>query len=307
MSKVFEDFLLFQLSQPLTEAADPSLFRVVFSIDTPGVMEQLKAGIMKGMVGVSDKREIRFNFLGVGRDSLLIMKAKDVLSQNSLREVNYGDPDSLLSKGMADIKRLTDKNDVSRALHVVFTYIEQAHELKGGSSADVRDVSWKFSQRIGMGRAPNSVKSLAKALYSLTQDLGSGAPRSIRPLSVKDWEAVVNKALLLFGSTFASEGEWEVTDSTLRIPKGSTLIFMTVQPEGIPPKMQQMMDTTRGSLSDVMGARNAELFMQEQDRIKGLRAELGGKYKLKFVTKSDWDKQQEKYFVRKRKRWEANR
>ena len=94
----------------------PRTFRVVFEVNqyddakTIKVIRQLSNMKLEGLTGISEKNDIGFHWLGVARDAMLIMDGKEVVEQNKLSRILYGNPNYFLSNKMAMAKRIFMKS-----------------------------------------------------------------------------------------------------------------------------------------------------------------------------------------------------
>lgn len=321
MSKVFEDFVGFIDSTPtplsiegfglVESAGDPSLFRVAFPIDRDGTVKQLKAGKLEGMVGISETREIRFSWFGPRRNALLIMKANKVLNDNDIEPIEYDNTKLLLKNDMEMLKRCLDTDDRRTALSSILDHTAGYMVSKGE-----RDNSWALggtSYPLAVYLSKSPVTTLGnlvdKILDYFEQDevQKDKELKELSEISEFSWIAWLKGGILRFGETFAREKEWVIRDATLRVPTGSAIIVL-VSWINIPRNIENMIKKNPDiTLASVLGSSGVLLSQQEQEfyKMKSLVSELGGRYRLKFLMKKDWESQINKNNIRRERRFKS--
>jgi hypothetical protein len=76
--------------------------------------KNIAAGVLDGVLGISDKAEIIMQWYGMARDAILAMDGPELVRLNSLSRIQYDNPEYLVSNGMAALYRVFNKSkDVS--------------------------------------------------------------------------------------------------------------------------------------------------------------------------------------------------
>ena len=76
--------------------------------------KDIAAGVLDGVMGISDKAEIIMQWYGMARDAILAMDGPELVRLNSLSRIQYDNPEYLVSNGLAALYRIFDKNPAAK-------------------------------------------------------------------------------------------------------------------------------------------------------------------------------------------------
>jgi hypothetical protein len=244
--------------KPLTEASYtqdqiPGSFWLIFDLDAAyglEAIEQLGAGELKGVRGISADRRIVLSWLDVGRNAALLMPGAETVRLNSLSRVMYDNPHYLVQSDLRVLRRLYNKQEGQRGSQQVMLQLGDRVKQVLASSSDKQEqeLAWAMgygylsSQSIGYvyeasGRQLNTVNDVARflpwAMLELLNDARGktfGAPQRLREpvqsVAQERWQQIAYEAIKLMGSQYEDEGEWAVKGDSLKIPRGSRLLFL---------------------------------------------------------------------------------
>ena len=71
--------------------------------------KDIAAGVLDGVLGISDKAEIIMMWYGLARDAILAMDGPELVRLNNLSRIQYDNPEYLVSNGMSALYRIFDK------------------------------------------------------------------------------------------------------------------------------------------------------------------------------------------------------
>lgn len=238
-----------------TETDIPKFFWLVTDIDKnrPDKVEQLVSGKLEGIKGISDSKQIIVSWLGIARNTIVILPAKPFLKLNRVSRVMYDNPHYLVSKNLAATFRLFDKSqgkeqDWSTIIERILDYMQIAKkqgEISKGLGTIMYYINRGDLSSIWFGKifketkpTINTVKDLAawfkEASIQVASDRAESLVKYAKSTEVGEWEQLVFDALKHVGGMYESEGEWLVKDDSLTIPPGSTvLVALDMMPDEI--------------------------------------------------------------------------
>ena len=244
------------IEKSFTQSDIPRVFRVVLDVnrykeeDQNDILRQLSKRELKGVSGISSSGEIIYNFLGVARDSILIMPAQATLELNKLSRFMYGNPHYFLSNNAIALARIWQHQKFdSNVLHKLFEYIFSAFvKNKVMSKYDVEYAAPYQSMAHYYKDHPKKIDGM-KDLYAVfmktlhgyadermkSTELGGGNSWSnryrdvLKDMSYKEFEKHVYTAFEMISRVYGDEGEWSVKDKILKIPEGSILYVLEVK------------------------------------------------------------------------------
>jgi hypothetical protein len=202
----------------------PEIFQKAF--------EGLKTGILGGVRGISNSGQIirQFGYRG----AFLRMPGYETMELNKLSRIMYDNPDYLVSKDMAALYRIFDKDPESSygpqgLMQNLGNYILKA--LQRVNHKAHNDLNYfGADSRLGyaMKAKPvsiNAVPQLVDYVFEQwTQEWHEEYTADTPPFTKEDIRESVQKGLYDLGQTFGDEGEWLIKDGQLRIPPSSTLV-----------------------------------------------------------------------------------
>ena len=221
----FESFIL---EKSFTMEDIPKKFFVAF--DFKDAYKGLKEGEFHGMSGISGSGNIKFNFLGVARDAMLVMDSKKVIDINNLTRIMYNNPHYLVSNDMDALKRIFSAKDNRRVLENILQYIEK--ELKGSKHKQLSyDAGYYSLFNMGWDWAKvlpkiKNIKTLTKFLTrKINTDFSekTGADYNIKEKEINE---LLWNALLKIGEVYSDESEWVIKNKTFKIPSNSKLFVL---------------------------------------------------------------------------------
>ena len=233
----------------------PNVFWLVTGITdkNPERLEELASGTLHGVKGISDNKKILMHWLGIGRNAVLVMPASTTMAINGgLYKIHYNDPYELLRNDMELLARVWNKehgtsngrrgimnnlsDNISRLLikDPNRTASDIGHSIYGGYVDLAKDVP-----------EINSPGELAEFVRGrVIEKADSRRKKGLEELPLEWWKGVVGDAVVQGVKTYESEGEWVVTDETLKVPGGSKLLVaVTAKPEDFPEEVRGQLKT----------------------------------------------------------------
>lgn len=301
--------------ETLVEMADPSLFRVGFQIskhypkrviDKKAVAE-LQKGVMKGLKGISDSREIRFTFFGGMRDAFLVMKADAVRKANPhIQEMPYDNPEALLANDMELFRRIYDQPSDKGFIDMLFNQIDGELVRRGMHDAaypDDKEAVWTKLSSLKLDKI-NSISDLAGWLTKVVVK-DKKVFQHLSGISKADWKSILTGILMILNKDYKHEGEWIIRQPVFKVPSKSLLVVMYADFPEIP---KDLVDKWRAGDRDKKTfegvADMLTMKMRDEGIVKEIKKKLGSRYKLKFLPSSQYFSMQRKYFARKNQRGE---
>lgn len=229
-----------------TETDVPKHFWMVTSVDkySEDFIKQLATGELKGVKGISDRKQIVTQWLGVARNAVLIIPSGPFLKQNKVSRVMYDNPHFLVSKGMQALFRLfnrtpEDDYDWNGTMQTLMDYVKA-----GSKEEQLSDNMKRIQYLIDYGElAPswygseyrkekpniNTIKDLSQWVQQATVEIAKRNSKynveEAEAITRQEWEPLLLKALKLIGKVYQDEGEWLVKGDTMKIPAQSTLFI----------------------------------------------------------------------------------
>ncbi len=308
-----------------TQEDVPRTFRVVFEIDEYNTskmvknIKQLSSMKLEGMTGISDKHDIAFQWLGVARDAMLIMKGSEVIKLNKMSRMMYGNPNYFLSNKMAMAKRLFNKsggtmgdnNILQNILEYVFGALGKmdatlAHDIEH-TAAYQSYAHFAFKKSVNINSTKDLVKWIRKTGNDVKAEEEQREWKSYERIRIVDTlkempDSKIEKAIYdgfkKIGEIYGDEGEWIVKDRTLNVPRNSHLyVLMSKQ------QYKEMMDIKKNKPDQwkIMKFMNRDKLVKRYDLIMGLFKRYGifEKYIVKFVDGQEWKRIQSNHLNKK--------
>jgi len=214
----------------------PKLFRVVLTLED--AVKDLKKQELNGVTGISDTKEIVMSFLGVARDTVLIMPAKETEKMNKLSRIMYDNPHYLLQDNMYALMRIWDRTPRSmdgvifNIFEYVVAYWKESHNHEELVYPAQYFAWWQALANVYYEKAKkiNNIDDLTKWAIKTTKNELVKEYRhyaeEIAKLSYKEMRDSIWNGLLRVKKIYGSEGEWVIKDKILKIPNGSTLLVL---------------------------------------------------------------------------------
>lgn len=208
-----------------TEQNTPSKFYVCISLK-PETYQQLAAGVLPGIAGISGSKENFGHWLHY-RDAMLVMDAKTLLVDNKLSRVMYDNPDYIVSDNLKHIARLFNQRDKDGATVTLVRKVVEIIRRKRNFNDSYNRIAYHIGFDDGYKIVDymknvriNGVKDIVSAVIKVIDKKAYGDPFEWDRDAIKE---VVIEAIKDLGTSYKYEQEWLVKDRTLRIPDGSML------------------------------------------------------------------------------------
>ncbi len=288
-------FIQYLKEKSFNKSDIPKNFRVVIDLRTETIKE-LSSMKLKGVRGISASGEIAYDFLGVGRNAMIVMNGEKTLKQNNLSRFMYDNVHYFYSNNMEAMRRMyqKSKNDNRGLWHNIADYIFKEFGRKGmiskydlQANAPGQEVSYTKAVNKKVNSVKDAVKVFRNALKEIQGSEKAGYYRymvDILELSDKEIEKVfIDSFNTDIGPIYKSESEWTVKNSTLIIPKKSYLYVLVGFTD-----------------SDIERYHNGEWdgfeMMRNEDSVKEeimLRNDLNkikSSYIIKYISAKEWDR-----------------
>ncbi len=290
----------------------PRTFRVVMDLywkDPEKTLKELSNMKLDGITGISDKHDIAFQWLGIARDVMLIMKGTEMLKLNKISRILYSNPHYMLSNNMFASKRIFAKGD-RNPIGLMFNLFEYYMKalMRGGvlTSHDITYSAPYQTLSYNVKALPpkiNGVKDFVKYFrksleHSVKEQEGKDWPNheiiDIAERMRKVSDTVLQKHVFDMykdiEKIFGDEGEWIIKDKTLKIPKGS-ILYILVDKKGY-EKYQKMKkeEPQQYKIATRMGFGGEDVLQKYQKIENGVKTYLKGKYVVKLIDNTQWKK-----------------
>ena len=296
----------------------PRTFRVVFDVgrNPEQSIQQLADMKLDGLTGISDKHDMAFNWLGVARDAMLIMKGPEVVKLNKLTRFMYDNPHYFFSKNMWALNRLYQRtNDTAGVLRNILEYlfIEFARagfmtEYDIRYSAPYQTLSWRKDVK---SLTINNIKDLytwfMKALADEAdiddkKEWSKGFRRMyyepIKDLNYHTFEKLIFRVFKNHVTPiYSSEGEWVVKDKVLKVPPKSHLYIL------LQKKYYNSMMKLKKEMPEIYKAKRSmesDFFEKYENLLATIdKHKINKKYVVKFIDYKQWKDIQSKHLAEK--------
>jgi len=228
--KLFSDYLT---EKSFSEKDIPKDFWVVFDIND--MMADLKTGKINGLKGISSDSIIQFSFLGVARDAMLQIDAKQLISLNKITRILYNNPHYLVSKDMWALRRIYSASPTRWIVQVLGNLFEKLQsEIKHSKHKQLsydmeyfgfRNVDYEWSKKVKL--KINNLKDLSVIIYKYIHNIFSEKTGIKYDIKVKEISDMLYSSLLNIGDIYSSENEWVVKDKILTLPKSTIVHVLT--------------------------------------------------------------------------------
>jgi len=156
---------------------DTKKFYVVIPLGNEGqglkAAKDLSRGVLDGVQGISETANIIMHWYNIGRNAILAMDARKLVSLNKLSRVQYENPQYLASNGLAALYRIWDKNPETTDGHRGVT----ANLLKEMGTARAR--TGASPVRKGLEEARSALKDAVATISKGTSGLDPDVLRDI--------------------------------------------------------------------------------------------------------------------------------
>ena len=299
----------------------PRTFRVVMDLDWKDpekTLKELSNMKLAGITGISDKHDIAFQWLGVARDIMLIMKGTEMLKLNKISRILYDNPHYMLSNNMAASYRIFQKSESSThgLMFNLFEYYMNAlvknkiltrYDLE--YSAPYQTLAHNIKQ---IPPKINGVKDWIK-YFRKTLKFSADAQED------KDWpdraiidieerikntsDAILTKSVFdmykAIAGVYGDEGEWIIKDRTLKIPKGSYLYILVDRKGYMKYQKMKKEEPQQFKIATRMGFGGTDVLEKYQKIENGVKTYLKGKYVTKLIDQNQWKKVQSEHLSKK--------
>jgi hypothetical protein len=288
----------------------PKFFRVVFYLKDGA--KGLKKGVLEGVKGISDSKEIVMQWLSVNRDAVLIMPPKETIRLNNLSRVMYNNPHYLLQDNMAALLRIWSQRDRQGVIQNLFEYVLAYWRTnKKYSDAHYAGQYFGFYQALSYiyKDSINGSKDLAKWVVKKgLPELEKDRPELshyiglLKKLTIRDWEESIIEGLKTVAKVYGNEGEWILKNGILKVPPKSKLLVVK-SPMYI-DWMKFMEDRASGKIKIPEGIDEKEerewYTEQHSPQVAMVKKyNLDKKYKVIYLNKKRFENIKKKFFDRR--------
>ena len=277
-------------------------------------LKQLEKMELKGLSGISDAGDLMFQWIGAGRDILLIMNGPQIVEQNKISRFLYDNPHYMLSNNMKWLRRMYQREEGQDNRGVLFNLNEHVfHALRERGHITKYDIDYSApyqtmadAKSIVKTAKINGVKDYIKHFrrtYNIvakeeleSKEWGSkvfsreeGFKEIFDKISDSEFAGIVKQAFERIKKIYGSEGEWVVKTKSLKVPKKSYLYILEKSSKEEVTKYKE----------------NPEAFWDEWQRgrverwIKlkeGIDKKLKGKYIVKYFSAKEFKRVQTIHF-----------
>ena len=227
------------LEKSFTEADIPNKFWCVIRFDSNNSQQMIEMSEMrlKGIRGISSSHEIIFMFLNksFGKQAVLVMNGQEVVTNNKLSKILYGNLDYIASDNLRVYHRLSGAGPQNNMDDFMFNFRSILATIANKiPDEDMRFILKKNLPRVGSdtystikerinARKINSISEYIKFIFWFLEVIG---------INVKD-TGLTNETLLYIVKKYmsdlvdscAEEKEWIIKNNELVIPQNSQLLI----------------------------------------------------------------------------------
>lgn len=318
-------FKKYIIEKSFVESDIPRVFRVAIEwgydekkFDT---LKQLEKMELKGLTGISEAGDLIFQWVGAGRDILLIMNGKEVVELNKISRFLYDNPHYMLSNNMKWLRRMYQRGEGQDNRGVLFNLNEQIFlSLAEKGYITKYDISYsaphqtmadtKVAKTVKINGVKDYIKYFRRAYreasieeakatswrkYSFSGKSKEGHTAGFEELfdniSDSEFSTVVQHAFERIKKIYGGEGEWVVKTKTLTIPKKSYLYILELADE---EEIKKYKENPKQIFSDYSRQR-----IEQWIRLKdGIDKKLKGKYIVKYFSQKEFKRVQTIHFSR---------
>ena len=273
----------------------PKNFWLVLDVSArePEKMKQLSTGILHGLKGISSHREIVLNWFLVARNAFIIMNADEVFANNQLEEIQYDNPDQLVSNNMDVLHRIFDKAKTNAGYQGLMFNVQERvipilaretnnHELAYLISS--YNLHYKIADQWN-GNGINTVDDLAewtlRTMNETVSNLSPGSSESIAGIKLFDIKEACYEALRKIGHLYHDEYEWIIRSDSFHIPRKSRLVIAT--------NLKIKIDFENGSKNKTFG--NSYAYERVEALLKAIAdSGLDEYYSISFIDEIQYGK-----------------
>lgn len=232
------------LDEARSTPGNPNVFWLVTSVGPKDekAMNSLLSGELEGVKGISDNNRILMHWLGMGRNSVLVMKASEVRQENpNISKIWYDNPKQLTDNNLALLRRIFNADEAPRGNGRILSNLwRRAYQnlLQNGDKILSRlgglmrdgyiptyDVFADYEEGKTTIDSPEDLAAFFKrGVDEIASQKDSEVWQAILGIDKSTWESIVKQAITDSVHTYSSEGEWVVTDSSFKVPEGSKLL-----------------------------------------------------------------------------------
>jgi hypothetical protein len=287
--------------QRIDETA-PRKYWLVFDIDqrNPEQVDQLEAGVLKGVKGISSSRRIVINFFQVARNACLVMDAAQIEAANHITPIDYHNPESLVANDMAALYRIWDKSPETRygphsMMQNLAQYVLGAAKQLGHTGIAHALEYYGYETWIGNGFQParhrvNAVDDLVRVFHELALSVEKpGKATLMAEMTPEVVRELLLRALQTIGKTYSDEAEIAV-NGDLVVPAGSTLM-VAIPKEYF--RLWQNRETLKG-----FDAYNAKYALDKMAFLVPVLERLGKRYRISIIEPKRYEDSRGRFFAR---------
>jgi len=279
-------------------------------------LKQLEKMELKGLTGISDAGDLTFQWIGAGRDILLVMNGQEVLENNKISRFLYDNPHYMLSNNMKWLRRMYQRQEGQDNRGVLFNLNEHVfHSLKDRGHITKYDIDYSAPYQT-MADAPmvkaakiNGVKDYIKFFRKVyrflsnkektSKEWGSkvfsredGFEEIFDKISDSEFTSIIADAFKRIKGIYGSEGEWVVKTKVLKVPKKSYLYILEKASKDDVAKYK----ADPKSIWDDWSKERIERWIKLQE---GIDKKLKGKYIVKYFSAKEFKRVQTIHFSKK--------
>jgi hypothetical protein len=314
------------IEKSFTQADIPRVFRVAMEWGYEDkqfeTLKQLEKMQLKGLTGISDAGDLTFQWIGAGRDILLIMNGQELVDNNKISRFLYDNPHYMLSNNMKWLRRMYQRREGDDTPGILFNlnkevfivlarrgYITKydieysapyqtmaSKHLVGNAKINgVKDYIKVFRKTYRTIAAKerkedhwNTREFMRKAEKGETNIRG-GFEEKFDKISDSEFASIVQEAFDEIKKVYGSEGEWVVKTKVLNIPKKSYLYIMEKFPKYRVKEFKENPDKP-------MDEWDKEGLIRWIKLMDGIDKKLKGKYVVKYISAKEFRRVQTIHF-----------
>jgi len=286
-------------------------------------LKQLENMQLKGLTGISDAGDLTFQWIGAGRDILLVMKGQEVVDNNKISRFLYDNPHYMLSNNMKWLRRMYQRREGDDTPGILFNLNKEVFIILARRGHITKyDIEYSapyqtMASKHLVGNAKiNGVKDYIKVFRKTYRTIAAkerkedhwnhrefmrkseeetntrgGFEEKFDKISDAEFASVVQEAFDEIKRIYGSEGEWVVKTKVLNVPKKSYLYVMEKYPK-------EEVKSYKENPEKLMDSWTKEGIIRWIKLTDGIDKKLKGKYIVKYISAKEFRRVQTIHFSR---------
>ena len=277
-------------------------------------LKQLENMQLKGLTGISDAGDLTFQWIGAGRDILLVMNGQEVVENNKISRFLYDNPHYMLSNNMKWLRRMYQRREGDDNRGILFNLNEHVflvlaqkgyitkHDIEYSAPyqtmADAKSIVKtakingvkdyiKHFRKVYRFRAKEEKESTEWSNKVFSRE--NGFEEIFDKISDSEFANIVKLAFDRIKKIYGSEGEWVVKTKTLKVPKKSYLYMM----EKVNKETIAKYKADPKSFWDEWERERVERWLKLKE---GIDKKLKGKYIVRYFSAKEFKRVQTIHF-----------